>query len=66
MGYILAPFGIGYRTHGAEFNSSTDSGFFRNDQRVREDIKGVVSNVVEFMQLDIESQLKGRLAPVSE
>lgn len=66
MGYILAPFGIGYRTHGAEFNSSTDSGFFRNDQRMRDDIRGVVSNVVEFMQLDSELQLKGRLAPVSE
>ena len=66
MGYLMAPFGIAFRTHGAEFNSSTDADFFRNDELVISYIKGVVNNVIELMQLDIESQLKGRLVPVSE
>ncbi len=66
MGYLLAPFGIAYRTHGAQYNSSTDAEFFRDDKRIRDDVKGVVSNVVELMQLDIESRLKGRLTQVSE
>jgi multimeric flavodoxin WrbA len=66
MGYILAPFGISYRTHGAEFNSGTDAEFFRNDALLIDYTKGVVHNVIELMKLDIEEQLKGRLIPVSE
>jgi multimeric flavodoxin WrbA len=66
MGYVLAPFGISYRTHGAEFNSGTDEEFFRNDALLIDYTKGVVNNVVELMKLDIEEQLKGRLIPVSE
>ncbi|HOT02784.1 MAG TPA: NAD(P)H-dependent oxidoreductase [Methanolinea sp.] len=66
MGYILAPFGIAFRTHGSAYKSSTDAEFFRNDRKIRDDVRGVVSNVVELMQLDLESRLKGRLMPVSE
>ena len=66
MGYLMAPFGIAFRTHGAEFNSSTDADFFRNDELVFSYTKGVVNNVIELMKLDIEGQLKGKLVPVSE
>jgi len=66
MGYVLAPFGIAFRTHGAEFNSSTDAEFFRNDALLVDYTKGVVNNVVELMKLDVEGQLKGSLIPVSE
>lgn len=66
MGYILAPFGISYRTHGAQYNSSTDSEFFKNDTLLAAHTKGVVNNVIALMRLDIESHLKGNLVPVSE
>jgi multimeric flavodoxin WrbA len=66
MGYLMAPFGIAFRTHGAEFNSSNDADFFRNDELVRSYTRGVVNNVIELMRLDVESQLKGRLVAVSE
>jgi hypothetical protein len=66
MGFIMAPFGVAFRTHGAEFNSSTDADFFRTDEMVIGYTKGVVSNVIEMLRLDIESQLKGKLVPVSE
>lgn len=66
MGYILAPFGIAFRTHGSQFNSSTDFGFFRSDEMVTAHTKGVVRNVIELMQLDIEPRLKDKLVPVSE
>ncbi len=66
MGYILAPFGIAFRTHGSQYNSGTDAEFFRNDEMIKNDVRGVVSNVVELMLLDLESRLKGRLVPVSE
>ncbi len=66
MGYILAPFGIAYRTHGAEFNSNADREFFRNDELVKIYTRGVVNNVVELMRLDPEQQLRGKIIPVSE
>jgi multimeric flavodoxin WrbA len=66
MGYLLAPFGIAYRTHGAEFNSNADREFFRNDELLKSHVRGVVNNVVELLRLDPEGQLKGKLIPVSE
>jgi len=66
MGYILAPFGISYRTHGAEFSSNMDREFFRTDELLKSHTRGVVNNVVELMRLNIEEQLKGKLVPVSE
>jgi hypothetical protein len=66
MGYILAPFGIAYRTHGAEFNSNADREFFRNDELMKSYTRGVVTNVIELMRLNLDEQLKGRLIPVSE
>jgi multimeric flavodoxin WrbA len=66
MGYILAPFGISYRTHGAEFNSNADREFFRTDKLLESHTRGVVNNVIELMRLNLKEQLKGKLIPVSE
>ena len=40
--------------------------FFRADDLTVSYTKGVVNNVIELMQLDIESRLRGKLVPVSE
>jgi multimeric flavodoxin WrbA len=66
MGFILAPFGISYRTHGAEYSSNEDREFFNTDQLLRQHTRGVVTNVVEMLKLDLERQLKDRIIPVSE
>lgn len=66
LGYILAPFGIAFRTHGSEFNSSTDREFFRNDELIVRHTKGVVNNVIALMHCDLETHLKGKLVPVTE
>ena len=66
MGYILAPFGVSYRTHGAEYSSNEDREFFRSDELLRSHTRGVVNNVVELMALEIEGKLKDRIIPVSE
>jgi len=66
MGYILAPFGIGFRTHGSQFNSSTDREFFRSDDLIVRQTTGVVNNVLEMIQFDLETKLKGKLVPVTE
>ncbi len=66
MGYLLAPFGISYRTHGAQFNTITDTEFLMHDELVITKTKGMVNNVVELMRLDLEAKLKGKLVPVCE
>jgi multimeric flavodoxin WrbA len=66
LGYLLAPFGIAYRTHGAQFNTITDTEFLKNDPLVIQKVKGMVHNVVEMMRLESEDKLKGKLVPVCE
>lgn len=66
LGYVLAPFGIAFRTHGSQFNSSTDREFFRNDELIVRHTQGVVNNVIEMMQMGIEEKLNGKLIPVTE
>jgi multimeric flavodoxin WrbA len=66
MGYLLAPFGISYRTHGAQFNTITDTEFLRHDELVITKTKGMVNNVVALMELNPEEKLKGKLVPVCE
>ena len=66
MGYLLAPFGIAYRVHGAQFNTITDNEYLKSDPLVIQKVKGMAANVVEMMQLDCEEQLKGKLVPVCE
>jgi multimeric flavodoxin WrbA len=66
MGYVLAPFGIAYRTHGAQFNTITDTEFLKTDPLVIQKVKGMANNVVEMMRLSGEEKLKGKLVPVCE
>jgi len=66
LGYVLAPFGIAFRTHGSQFNSSTDREFFRSDELIIQHTKGVVNNVIALMQLGLEEKLRGKLVPVTE
>jgi len=66
MGYILAPFGVSYRTHGAQFNTNTDTEYLKNDPLVIQKVKGMANNVVEMLHLDMEDRLKGKLVPVCE
>ena len=66
MGYVLAPFGFAYRTHGAQYNAKTDDGFFKNDDILMKEVDGIVRNVIETMKQDLEANLKDKIFPVSE
>ena len=66
MGYVLAPFGIAYRVHGAQFNTITDTEFLKADPLVIQKVRGMTTNVVEMIQLSCEEKLKGKLVPVCE
>ena len=61
---LLLVFHIGL--NGAEFSSNEDREFFNNDQLLQKYTRGVVTNVIEMMNLDIEGQLKNKIIPVSE
>ena len=66
MGFILAPFGFAYRTHGLQFNAKTDNDFFKDDEIMKTEIEGIVINVIETMNQDLETKLKDKIVPVSE
>ncbi|MEK6816186.1 MAG: NAD(P)H-dependent oxidoreductase [Nanoarchaeota archaeon] len=66
MGYILAPFGYAYRTHGSSHNTVDDNKFIKSDKKIRRDIHSVVTNVVETMKIGLETKLKEKLDPVAE
>ncbi len=66
MGYVLAPFGVSYRTHGAQYNTNTDQEYLRNDPLVLFKVMGMANNVVEMLKLGLEEKLKGKLVPVAE
>lgn len=66
MGYILAPFGFTYKTHGAAFDAKTDNEFFTKDPKLSKDIHNLVSNVAEMAKQDLEKKLDGKIKPVCE
>ena len=66
MGFVLAPFGFAYRTHGLQYNAKTDNDFFKDDEILKKEVEGIVSNVIETMKQDLETKLKDRIVPVSE
>ena len=66
MGYLLAPFGFAYKTHGAAFNAQTDHDFFAKDEKLKKDISGVVNNVVEMLKQDLEKKLDEKIKYVCE
>lgn len=65
MGFILAPFGFGYRTHGADKKPESDSIFLENDKRLERDVYGLVNNVTQMVKLETE-KIRGNLKPVCE
>ena len=66
MGFVFAPFGFAYKTHGAQFNAKEDAEFFKKDELLKKNVEGVVNNVMEILMLDLEMKLKDRIVPVSE
>ena len=66
MGFVLAPYGFAYRTHGAVHDAEEDNSFFKKDKKLAREVRGVVVNVVETMKLDLEKKLDGKIECVSE
>jgi multimeric flavodoxin WrbA/rubredoxin len=66
MGFILAPFGISYMTHGAQYDTITDNDFIKNSVLFKKEVNGVVNNVVEMMRQDLETKLKDKIFPIMD
>lgn len=66
MGFVLAPFGFAYRTHGLQYNAKTDNDFFKDNEILKNEIEGIVINVIETMNQELETKLKDKIVPISE
>jgi multimeric flavodoxin WrbA len=66
MGYIFAPFSFAYKTHGAGNDTRTDHDYFKSNEKLAKEVRGIVNNVVELVKLDMEKKLKGKIIQVCE
>lgn len=66
MGFVLVPFGFGYRTHGAGNDARTDDSFFKKDNRINEQVTNVVANLAEFIKFGVEEKSRQKIKPVAE
>lgn len=58
MGYVLAPFGIWYNLSSLAANTNEDLTNIRNNSLAISRLHKVVDNVIEFMKLKVDEQLK--------
>jgi hypothetical protein len=66
MGFIFAPYGFTYITHGAENDAETDNEFFKTNEKLKIEVEGVVNNVIETINIEIEKKLRDKISCVSE
>jgi len=57
LGYILAPYGIAYSTHGRAFTSETDHAYFKEEKLMEEYVRNVTHNVISFSRLGIAEKM---------
>ncbi|MBI5072002.1 NAD(P)H-dependent oxidoreductase [Candidatus Falkowbacteria bacterium] len=51
MGCVLAPYGITYTTHGAQYKTEEDKPYFKADKKTREFVRAVANNVIKFSEM---------------
>ncbi len=66
MGFVLAPFGMAYATHGAGNDAASDNAFFARNARLKRDVAGVVGNVLATVKIGTETKLKDKVKSVCE
>jgi multimeric flavodoxin WrbA len=60
LGFVLAPFGIAYSTHGRANKPETDNDYFRGDELMKTYVRNVTHNVIELAKLEIEKKMEIR------
>jgi multimeric flavodoxin WrbA len=60
LGYIMAPYGIAYSTHGRMNKSESDNEFFKGDELMDQYVRNVTNNVIDMARLDIEKKMEIR------
>lgn len=60
LGFVLAPYGIAYSTHGRDYKPETDHDYFRGDQLMRTYVRNVAHNVIELAKLDVAGKMEIR------
>lgn len=54
LGCVLAPFGITYTTHGAQYRTEEDNKYFVADKRTKEFVRAVANNVIKFSEIKFD------------
>jgi multimeric flavodoxin WrbA len=57
LGYIMAPYGIAYSTHGRAYASETDNAYFKDDEEMKTFVKNVAHNVISFSRLGVGDKM---------
>lgn len=57
LGYILAPYGIVYSTHGRNYRSDDDHEYFKSDSLTATYIQNMTSNVIELSKLNVDRNM---------
>lgn len=58
LGFILAPYGIAYSTHGRQHKPDTDHQYFSEDEVMKTFVKNVTHNVIELARIGVESRME--------
>lgn len=54
LGCVLAPFGITYTTHGAQYRTEEDNKYFVADKRTKDFVRAVANNVIKFSEIKFD------------
>jgi multimeric flavodoxin WrbA len=58
LGFVLAPYGIAYSTHGRQHKSETDHDYFRGDEAMKTFVLNVTHNVIELSKIEVEAKMQ--------
>ena len=60
LGFVLAPYGIAYSTHGRLFQPETDHEYFRNDELMKSFVRNVTHNTIELAKIGVGERMEIR------
>ena len=58
LGFILAPYGIAYSTHGRQHKPDTDNDYFRNEELMKTYVRNITHNVIELAKIEVGSKME--------
>lgn len=63
LGLVLAPYGITYTTHGANYRTEEDKPYFETDKKAHKFVRAVANNVIKFSEIKFDYK---KIIPAAE